>query len=287
MDQTSRDQLWNDYVREARRLEDELNCAMVHDDDKASLEKQFRAAVDGLEALKKKFADMKIFLPAYNLRKAQEILNSLRDKIDKKRDACFPRKRFAFKAQPMPMKLVATSQHQSSDKGNTASKKEPTDFILGSFYGFKDIQDASLTIDREESFGKDIQLINLSKCKVLIKGRPCSVSVFKCTDCEINIGPVDSSVFINNSYNCKFQITCHQLRVHRSSKCTFSVHLTSRGIIEDSTNLIFSKYSWDYPGIEEDARLTSLDLNNNNWDKIDDFNWLVKDQPSPNWTRKI
>lgn len=283
MDQTSRDQLWDEYVRKARELEDNLNCVQAGD-DKSSLESKFLQSMDALEELKKQFCDMKIFLPAYNLRKAQEILNNLREKIDKKREVCFPRKRFSFKAQPMPMKLVATSQHQSLD---TEKKKEPTDFILGSFYGFKDIQDAILTIERDESYGKDIQLINLTKCKVQIKGRPCSVSVFKCTDCEINIGPVDSSVFINNAYGCKFQITCHQLRVHRSEKCNFNVHLTSRGIIEDSTNLTFSKYSWEYAGINEDAKLTSLDLNNNNWDKIDDFNWLVKDRPSPNWTRKL
>ena len=27
-----------------------------------------------------------------------------------------------------------------------------------------------------------------------------------------------------------------------------------------------------------------LDEGVNNWDKVDDFNWLALDKPSPNWT---
>ncbi|XP_074594095.1 tubulin-binding cofactor C [Brevipalpus obovatus] len=272
-----RDKLWDEYVSQAKALEEDLSTLQAGG-DKGHMEAKIHNFIERSEQLKKKFTDMKIFLPAYNLRKAQEIMNNLRDKIEAKRNQCLPRKRFSFKAQPLPFKLVATSQHTLE-----ASRREPQDFILGSFYGFKDIQEAVLVIDRDESSGKDIQLINLNKCKVSIRGRPCSVSVFKCYDCEIFIGPVDSSFFVNNCHGCKFQIMCHQLRVHQSKSCSFNVHLTSRGIIEDSTNLTLGKFSWTYPGMEEDLKLTSLDLSNNNWDKIDDFNWLVKDKPSPNW----
>lgn len=310
MEQTDRDAMWEEYLKKAKLLEevidnvgtdsshDSVDSGDVNDaidgdslkkskDDqanektKAHLEEKFNQLTNQLDELKHLFAELKIFLPAYNLRRAQEILNNMKDKIESKRKLILPRKKFSFKAQAVPLMVMAAS----ADPVVQGMSKETKDLIFGSFFGFKDIVDGNLIIERSQSLGKDIQLINLTNCKVYIKGRPCSVSVFKCTNSEINIGPVDSSLFINTCSDCSFQIMCHQLRIHQSRNCQFKVHLTSRGIIEDSSGLVFTQYSWTYPGFEEDLQLTTLDLTNNNWDAIDDFNWLVKDKPSPNWSR--
>lgn len=322
MDQTDRDTLWDEYLLKSKLLEemvdsigsitdstadgkvkivddggdlvnnnlDAVDCgkdskAISNDGakgkSKIELESEFNQANNKLDELKQLFTDLKIFLPAYNLRRAQETLNNLKDKIEGKRKNLLPRKKFTFKAQLVPLKVTAAS----SDVDDQGTPKETKDLVFGSFFGFKDIVDGNLSIERSESSGKDIQLINLTNCKVFIKGRPCSVSVFQCTNSEINIGPVDSSVFINSCSECSFQIMCHQLRIHQSRNCQFNVHLTSRGIIEDSTGLVFTPFSWSYSGFDEDLQLTSLDVSSNNWDAIDDFDWLVADKPSPNWSR--
>ena len=73
-----------------------------------------------------------------------------------------------------------------------------------------------------------------------------------------------------------------QLRVHRTTRSTVCVHVTSSGIIEDCSDMQFAPYNFSYEGIEElckEALLSEV----NNWDKIEDFNWLSSSAPSPNW----
>ena len=39
-----------------------------------------------------------------------------------------------------------------------------------------------------------------------------------------------------------------------------------------------------YDGLDEQFTKLGLDINTNNWNQLDDFNWLASDQPSPNWS---
>lgn len=47
---------------------------------------------------------------------------------------------------------------------------------------------------------------------------------------------------------------------------------------------MFAPFTWSYPEILEDYRLSGLDRNRNNWDQVDDFNWLAMGEKSPNWS---
>ena len=76
---------------------------------------------------------------------------------------------------------------------------------------------------------------------------------------------------------------CQQLRVHHTLKTDFYLHVTSRAIIEDTSEVRFAPYNLQYPGIEEHFLSSGLDRLHNNWTSVDDFNWLAADTPSPNW----
>ncbi|XP_037503447.2 tubulin-specific chaperone C [Rhipicephalus sanguineus] len=131
--------------------------------------------------------------------------------------------------------------------------------------------------------GKDTELDSLDDCQVTIQGCPATLFARRLRNCHIRCGPVASSVFVEECESCTFLVACHQLRVHDSLKCEFRVHVQTRSIIEDSNELLFGKYDFVYDGDEQDWCASHLDRTVNNWNKVDDFNWLAADKPSPNW----
>eukprot|EP00041_Stephanoeca_diplocostata_P013884 m.248132 g.248132 ORF g.248132 m.248132 type:complete len:165 (+) comp19501_c0_seq32:1247-1741(+) len=101
---------------------------------------------------------------------------------------------------------------------------------------------------------------------------------------QVCIGPVSRSLLLHECTGCEFHIACQQLRIHTSTATDFHIHVTSKAIIEDCRDLRFAKYAWTYDGIEEDYRVSGLRRDVNNWDKVDDFNWLNPTEASPNWS---
>ena len=129
-----------------------------------------------------------------------------------------------------------------------------------------------------------------------------------CVYYRVLCGPVSSSVFVEGCKECVFVVACQQLRIHTTTLSAFYVHITSRSIIEDSSTVTFTPYSWSYPQLEEHfkvciglclgldftisfsvcvcvcVQVSGLDQSTNNWQLVDDFNWLASTEPSPNWT---
>ena len=58
----------------------------------------------------------------------------------------------------------------------------------------------------------------------------------------------------------------------------------SRAIIEDCSAARFAPYALKYSDLDAHYAQTQLDRAVNNWDNVDDFNWLASDKASPNWT---
>ena len=79
-------------------------------------------------------------------------------------------------------------------------------------------------------------------------------------------------------------VACQQLRTHETTESDFYLHVTSKGIIEDCHLTRFAPYKFSYEGSVTDVLESGLSSDVNNWDDIDDFNWLSSDQPSPNWS---
>ena len=131
---------------------------------------------------------------------------------------------------------------------------------------------------------RDIWLHDLENCSVVIKGVPSTLHMTQLVNCRVVGGPVLSSVFLDNCRDSKIVFGCQQLRCHKSSRCDFYLHIRSRAIIEDCSECRFAPYSRDYPGREEEFAKAELEPGINNWDQVDDFNWLSSVEPSPHWS---
>ncbi|XP_025902018.1 tubulin-specific chaperone C [Nothoprocta perdicaria] len=149
--------------------------------------------------------------------------------------------------------------------------------------GFSGAQGAELELGRAELRQRDVVLSGLRECRVRLRGSANTLRVRDCRGCTVLCGPLATSALVDGCSECVLVLACQQLRAHRTRRSRFYVHVSSRAVVEDCAEVAFAPYSWSYPGLEEDFEASALDRSTNNWNTVDDFNWLVRDQPSPNW----
>lgn len=219
-------------------------------------------------------------LPQYVRKVSQEKINQLLQSINEAKNVIQPKKTFKFNNAVRPIKPAI----QRKTVAISTNDELDSDQQLDSLFGLKDkIDDENLKLEADQVNGKDIQLRNLINCSVLIYGNPSTVHIINCKKSRISIGPVSTSVFIDQCTDNVFQIFCQQLRVHNTYDCLIYLHVCTRGIIEDSSRLKFGRYEFNYDQLEQDIVNSKLNRSINNWNKIEDFNWLVNNQQSPNW----
>ena len=219
-----------------------------------------------------------MFLPSYEIRQAQEALSTLQQQIQETRDQLLPKKKFAFKSKKKESAAVKDSNGHAKPKEDDQSE----DIKLADCK-FVDLKDKQLEMNESEINQKDVALAGLDSCKVALYGSPSAIHINKLSNCKIFSGPVSGSIFIRECINCLFVVPCQQLRIHSTKQSKFYIHVTSRAIIEDCSDVLFGPYSWQYPKINEHYEISGLDKERNNWNDIDDFNWLATDTHSPNW----
>lgn len=262
----------------------------------SSLPVLFDKANKEIETLKNYLSQSKMFLKVYDIRKAQENLQILEAEAAELELKLLPKKKFGFKNRRAVKKPIDKGNNDVVDglkdikisegkvNGSTKQKDE-----LSSKYGDSACMilgkvDERLTLDAENVNKNDVMLSDLTRCTIKIYGTPSTLHMVNLKHCTILVGPVASSVFIHDCAQCTFAFACQQLRLHSSIDCTFYLHVTSRAIIEDSTKIRVAPYNWTYDDQSSHYNLAGLDTKTNNWDCVDDFNWLSYEKHSPNWS---
>ncbi|XP_035418950.1 tubulin-specific chaperone C [Cygnus atratus] len=238
-----------------------------------------------LQALQKLLTDSVRCLAPYELRQAQEAVARLQAALAARRQQLQPKKRFAFRAlrkgaapgaQPGP----AEPADELPAPCRGVAEGEPGGPPL---CGFSGAEGRELELGPEELLQRDVVLAELRGCRVRLRGNANTLRVRDCRGCTVLCGPVSTSVLVDGCSECQLVVACQQLRTHRTRDSRFYIQVTSRAVIEDCTKVSFAPYAWSYPGIERDFESSGLDRNRNNWNLVDDFDWLASDKPSPNW----
>ena len=113
-----------------------------------------------------------------------------------------------------------------------------------------------------------------------------TVTIDKCVNCNIFIGPSKGSVFIRNSTDCVCYIACQQFRTRECHKLEVYLLCDTQPIIEVSSGMKFGCFQLSYMEIEEQLKNAGLSVFNNSWYNIHDFtplehgcNWsIIKSQ---------
>lgn len=172
--------------------------------------------------------------------------------------------------------------HQETKNKTDALSTTEKQFLEASL-GFKGLTAQTLTMTPEQVKSQDVTLRGLHNCNIIVYGAPSALLMNKLTDCTVLCGPVSGAVFIEDCSTCNFVFPCHQLRVHSTTDSNFYLHVTSRAIVEDCSNVGFAPFNWKYEALESDFQIAGLNPLENNWSLVNDFNWLKTDEPSPNW----
>ncbi|XP_037073515.1 tubulin-specific chaperone C-like, partial [Pollicipes pollicipes] len=238
------------------------------------------AASRRLQAVHRFIADAAAFLPAYELRRAQQRANELQEHVRQRQDELVPRQRFGFRgkraARAQPAEV--TTQPKATP-APAAPPPPPADEC-----GFRDRSDAPLQLRGAAVTGRDVTLTCLTRCRVRVTGAPATVHLSHLRDCRLLLGPVATSVFLEDCRGCTLAVACQQLRAHTSADCDIYLHVTSRAVVEHCERLRFAPYSLGGEDVRADWATTGLSADRNSWNDVDDFNWLSKAQRSPNWS---
>lgn len=236
----------------------------------------------------------KIFLKVFDIRRAQETLQHLETQVSELELELLPKKKFGFKnrravKKPSDKTLDVTDglKDLNLSDGNTNGATKQHNELINKYNDSASTLtgkvDQRLTLDAENVNKNDVLLSDLTKCEIRIYGSPSTLHMVNLKQCTILIGPVSSSVFADNCHQCTFAFACQQFRLHSSIDCTIYLHVTSRAIIEDCKNIKVAPYNWNYEDQASHYHLAGLDIKTNNWDSVDDFNWLSYEIHSPNW----
>ncbi|KAL3265611.1 hypothetical protein HHI36_009815 [Cryptolaemus montrouzieri] len=248
---------------------------------KTDLPNHFNDIFKDLLILQKYVAASNIFLRSYDIKRCNEALNTLTNRAKELEDELLPKKKFGFKN-----KSKLATENNMNDKGidqpDFSQHAKKTSFDDES-NGFSGKSNEVLCLKENEVFKKDVTIHHMTNCTVRIFGTPSTLHLNALNNCTILSGPVSTSIFASNCENCILVIACQQLRLHSSKDVKIYLHVTSRAIMEDCTDISISPYNFKYEGIQAHFQQSGLDVSINNWQGIDDFNWLKLNEHSPNW----
>lgn len=248
--------------------------------NREDLPNHFQDLNSAIQDLQKLYSTSTFFLRIYDKKICQKAIHSLQVKFQDLENKLLPKKKFGFKARKN--KIEKTDVNNGADKIDAASKNEAYQVVEDC--GFFNKTGEDLILKDEEIDRKDVLLSNLKNCKIQLFGYPTTLHIANLEASKVYCGPVSTSVFIEHVKDSTLHLACQQLRIHNTTDSNFYIHVTSKAIIEDSKNVRFGIYKLDYEGIDKHYDSSGLNRNVNNWDKVDDFNWLATDKPSPNWS---
>lgn len=253
--------------------------------DRPVVTQKLEEATAQILQLQKFLNDSMVFLTQYDLRQSQVCIQKLQTCLSDIREEHLPKKKFAFRARTKASEKVCepVSDTPPPDPDADADAGTVMDGVSKQC-GFSNMDNVSLTKTAEELHKQDVLLTHLTNCKVRLLGSPSTLHLKHIDGCEILCGPVSSSVFVDQCKSSTLAFPCQQLRTHNTTDTQVYVHVTSRAIIEDCRGVSFAPFTWSYPTLDEDFTVSGLDQDRNNWDQVDDFNWLAAGTPSPNWT---
>lgn len=243
-----------------------------------------------LQTAQKLVSDVQLYLPSYDKQVANRILGQWLTAFDDRRDKLAPKKKFAFRSRKKDSGMASGDVVDAAVSIQpqvivTAVEPAPPTIDASSECDYRNRTSETISERADVVNGKDVSFHNLADCRVRIHGSPSTVHIVGLSDCTVLLGPVATSVFVDDCRRLTLAVACQQLRVHATTDSNFYVHVSSRSVIEDSRRLRFAPYAWRYDGIDEHYRMAGLDCNAmDRWNAVDDFDWLVAGEPSPNWS---
>ena len=149
---------------------------------------------------------------------------------------------------------------------STKPKLDPKDFIFLKRHG-ETLVKAPGTIN-----GQQFVIDSCEDCEIYVLDHCDSLMIDDCKRCKIVVGPTSGSIFIRDCEDCRCVFMCRQYRSRDCVNIDTHLHVTTRPIIETSTNMRFGCWDFSYPGLEAQMDAAGISPYQNFWSHIFNFN---------------
>lgn len=267
----------NTFKDHVKQIED--GVADLQAGDSSKLNNQISQLQGNIQNLQNYLTSSTLFLSNYTIKACQATINDLKSSLDASKARLVVKKKFGFRSKVEPAPAAAlTAQKEEPPTKKKVTVPSHINWTVQNRTG------EEITLTGEAVHHQDITMSNMVNCIIRIVGYPGSLQFSRFTNCIVVSGPVSRSVFADNCSGTKLSFGCQQLRLHSSTRMDIYMHVTSRAIIEDCTEIRVAPNMLRYEGIDADFVEAGLDAEKNNWDNVADFNWLSTDVQSPNWS---
>lgn len=279
-----------DYFHETFRMHvktiEDVLANLKPSTDRIELTKDIHKIQEDIQIVQNYLTASTFFLSNYTIKTCQTILNELKGRIEATKDRLLAKKKFNFRSKQSD--AITSSKGVTTVDGVVSNKPQSTataSITVNDVFQWtlQNRKHEEIALGPNETNNKDVTVSMLDGCLLEIFGHPSMLQLSHLTNCVILCGPVCRSIFVDNCTNCTFVFACQQIRLHTSHHCDLYMHVTGRAIIEDCNNINIAPYNYRYENIDDDFAKAGLDMTKNNWENIGDFNWLSKDNQSPNW----
>ncbi|XP_055539141.1 tubulin-specific chaperone C [Wyeomyia smithii] len=265
------------FNEEVRKIGTLLDGVVAVDCDRVAT---FESVQKEISNLQRYLSTSTFFLHEYKIKVCQNTINELCKRLDALKNELIPKKKFGFKSK----KTVKAPPDNRFGFGKATDSADSQSIGDRMKWTLSERSNELIVLPRTSVDDQTVTASGLTDCIVRLEGHSGALQFTKLKNCLVLCGPTSRSIFLDDCDDCKFVVACQQLRCHRSRNCHLYLKVTSRAIIEDCSRIQVAEYNLHYDGLENDFTESGLDGSVNNWNELDDFDWLATDKPSPNWS---
>lgn len=174
-------------------------------------------------------------------------------------------------------------EYVASDGSKFTNRKAWKKYEFELSYAFRAKKGEKLSKDAGSLGGQPFDMSDLVDCEVVLTDQTDQVQVDNLTKCRVFVGASSESVFVRNCADCVFFVSCKQLRTRDCARCAFYLFCKTEPVIETSTELLFAPFAGGYPQQAEHFRAANLDPETNFWWGVFDFSNPQESGPGKNW----
>jgi len=99
--------------------------------------------------------------------------------------------------------------------------------------------------------GADFKIFKNKNCEIYILDWSKGMFIDDCENCTIVCGPIDGSIFIRKSKNCKVSLIARQVRFRESENIDIYTYCPSDPVVESCFNIFFAPFNAFFPHLSD------------------------------------
>ncbi|KAI0752737.1 tubulin binding cofactor C-domain-containing protein [Daedaleopsis nitida] len=247
-----------------------------------------------LARLRKEYADAISFLPSYDQRQVDKLLNDIETKLETLRVSSAPRSKFAFKrktTKPAASQLHTEDATVPSSLTTVVASSVPLPTSGSSLSGHTHQYLTLASLSSPWSSASNLTISNLDHCIVNLVPSEANIDatasieftalhVRNISNTIVILPIITGSALLHDMKCCVIALGSRQFRMHTSSQVDVYISISSNPIIEHCSAIRFA----DYPATLT-RRLhgeTAEKPHGSNYLAVQDFSH-IRATPSPNW----